>query len=558
MLLSRLAEEFYSHILAERGGSENTVIAYRATVNQLLEFLEDEGISPELDQVTTALLRKFVVHIKGTGIRNSTVARHIHGLKSFWRFIVETYDLQSNLTLALRTPRVEHRIPDILSQDECERLLEACGQSHFALHRVRDRGIVKLMMILGLRRGEVIKLRVTDYDRERMALKVVDSKNRKSRVLPLPRGVASELDAWLDMRPQCKHEHLFTSREGGKLNPRAIYRMMDRLSQKAGLGGKHLRPHMLRHTAATMALRSSRDLLATQHLLGHSDPSITRIYCHLTDDDVRRTVASNPLSWTGLGHDEAKREANGNGLVLSSEEKDWIRRTDRRLQRQIDEYDQVLDGSDSLRKRWERYWIADWCRHAFAEDWPMSLREAEDVLWEDGVADGHSMAEHVRMLNLKRALEERSSTAQVPTSVRDWLVRLQEDLAVGLHGTGDEEWLAPDDTGAQGSHAELASLSLDAPGDFTTLARAVLVYLRVASALPHGRFAALAGELLMTITVSGRRWLPVYSTAWERPAWRGATQLAIEGHPAGLLSLIVGNLGRGLETLGMLAADTDA
>jgi len=414
MLLSRLADEFYSHILAERGGSENTVIAYRATINQLLGFLEDEGISPELDQVTTAVLRKLIVHLKGTGIRNSTVARHIHALKSFWRFIVETYDLQSDPTLPLRTPRVEHRIPDILSQDECERLLAACEENHFALYRVRDRAIVKLMMILGLRRGEVIKLRVADYDRERMALKIVDSKNRKSRVLPLPSGVAVDLDAWLEMRPRCKHERVFTSREGGKLNPRAIYRMMDRLSQKAGLGDKHLRPHMLRHTAATMVLRTSRDLLATQSLLGHSDPSITRIYCHLTDDDVRRTVASNPLSWTGLDHDEAKREANANALVLSSEEQDWVRRMDRRMQQQIDEYDQALDGSDSLRKRWERHWIADWCRHAFAEEWPMSLRDAQRVLWEGEVAEGYSMTQHVQMHNLKQVLEQSNAAVQMP------------------------------------------------------------------------------------------------------------------------------------------------
>ncbi|MGD9496686.1 MAG: tyrosine-type recombinase/integrase [Armatimonadota bacterium] len=186
MLLSRLADEFYDHIVAERGGSEHTVVAYRATLNRLLEFLEAEGLDPHLDHVTTAVLRRFIVHIKGTGIRSSTVARHIHGLKSFWRFVVETYDLQSDPTLPLRTPRVEHRIPDVLSQDECERLIAACERNHFALYRVRDRAMVKLMLVLGLRRGEVIRLALADYDRAAPAAQ--DHRLQEPQVAPVVRA----------------------------------------------------------------------------------------------------------------------------------------------------------------------------------------------------------------------------------------------------------------------------------------------------------------------------------------------------------------------------------
>jgi len=535
MLLSRLADEFYDHILAERGGSENTVVAYRATINRLLEFLEAEGVEPDLDHITTAVLRRFIVHIKGTGIRGSTVARHIHGLKSFWRFIVETYDLQSDPTLPLRTPRVEHRIPDILSQKECERVIAACDQSHFSLYRVRDRAMVKLMMILGLRRGEVIRLQLSDYDRAARTLKIIDSKNRKSRLLPVPDGIARDLDAWLDARPDCEHDHLFCSRQASPLGPKAIYRMMDRLAATADLGGKHLHPHMLRHTAATMALRNSGDLLATQRLLGHSDPSVTRVYCHLIIDDVRRTVATNPLSSSGCK--AGPGQSVDGSLGLSEDERLWLEEMDDLLAARVEEYDALLDASPELGERWRRYWIADWCRSAFAEGWPMTVEQAQRVIWSGEVVPGHSVPCHLRMCNLHRALEVSANLRGIPTDLASWMAEVDERLTSGIAGASANRPFP-------NSVEQLRPASEDVPILVRGLALACAIQ-GVDQSSPT--IAVIAHMLLMRIA-SRTHALPIY----PRPCQAGPGSGLVTVPDAG--RAVLDGLGRAVDALVMLGA----
>lgn len=431
MHIPRLAEDFYEHIIAEKGGSESTVRAYGVTLRQFDEFLEDNDFPTDHEEITTAVLRKFVAHVKRTGIKNATVARHIHALKSFWRYLVETHDLQKDPTLPLKTPRVQHKIPDVLSQDECQRLLEACEKNHFSLYRVRDRAILKLMMILGLRRGEVIALRLRDYSNENSTLKIVDSKNRKSRMLPVPRGVAQDLDAWLETRPNCDHDHLFCSRQQSILSPSSLYRLMDRVTEAAGLADKNIHPHMLRHTAATMALQRSGSLAATQQLLGHSDPAVTRIYCHLTTDDVRPTVDSNPLSYSGTDDTPNENNEFSLQLQLSDEEAAHLQRMNDRLLEKRQEYDELLESSPELRKRWRRHWIADWCRHACCEDSPMSISEAQRVVWDDEVVEGHSMRAHMRMCRLKMVLEDLRPDFSIPENIAQWIAEISKELSVG-------------------------------------------------------------------------------------------------------------------------------
>lgn len=110
--------------------------------------------SIHFDQITTADLRASIASLRRDGLSAASIARHVHAIRSFWRFVVETYDLSGNAALPLRAPKPERRIPDILSEDECLRLLDATTHSHYRLDRVRDRVLLKLMLVTGLRRSE--------------------------------------------------------------------------------------------------------------------------------------------------------------------------------------------------------------------------------------------------------------------------------------------------------------------------------------------------------------------------------------------------------------------
>jgi hypothetical protein len=185
----------------------------------------------------------------------------------------------------------------VLTADECRRLIDAAGQNHFRLYRTRDRVLLKLLAIVGLRRGELVAASVADYDCDERTLVVPLSKGRKSRVIPLPPDLCADIDAWLTVRPPGKHRGLLTTRTGRPLSTTCIYRALHRAVKAAGLEGRGITPHVLRHTAATLVLRSSRDLVATSRLLGHSSVAVTGdTYCHLTHDDLRRAVNCHPLA----------------------------------------------------------------------------------------------------------------------------------------------------------------------------------------------------------------------------------------------------------------------
>jgi len=349
--------------------------------------------------------------------------------------------------------------------------------------------------VLGVRRGEVIRLALADYDRAAQTLKIIDSKNRKSRLLPVPQGIARDLDAWLHMRPECDHDHLFCSRQASPLGPKAIYRMMDRLADAADLDGKHLHPHMLRHTAATMALRNSGDLLATQHLLGHSDPSVTRVYCHLTTDDVRRTVATNPLSSSGA----TAPCGESDDWALTDEERAWIEDLDDLLAARIEEYDALLDASPELRERWRRYWIADWCRCAVPGAQQMSLRDALRIAWEDKVVEGYPMGCHLSIVRLRELLEEIAASPRLPHDLPAWLRDLHERVG----------WRTPE------PRAEVPVFLDDLLGQATTTSLCPLERAARPQAVTGGgslcaSTTAVAADILASCALSRRHALPVY------------------------------------------------
>ncbi|MGD9496687.1 MAG: tyrosine-type recombinase/integrase [Armatimonadota bacterium] len=311
----------------------------------------------------------------------------------------------------------------------------------------------------------------------------------------MPQGIARDLDAWLDTRPPCEHDRLFCSRQASPLGPKAIYRMMDRLSEAARLDGKHLHPHMLRHTAATMALRNSGDLLATQHLLGHSDPSVTRVYCHLTTADVRRTVATNPLSSSG----PTAPHSCSDDWCLTDEERAWIEELDDLLAARIEEYDALLDASSDLCECWRRYWIADWCRCAVPGTERMSLHDALRIAWEDEVVEGYSMGCHTQIVRLRDVLAEVAASPRLPHDLPAWLSDLHERMGWRRAAPRPE---VP---------ARLRDLlAHDATAAMRPLERAARLQAAVRGEAKDTSAMAIAADVLATCALSRRHALPLY------------------------------------------------
>ena len=191
-------------------------------------------------------------------------------------------------TADLRSPRRSQRLPQVLTRDEVNRLLEA--PSGTTPPTLRDRALLELMYACGLRASEVIGLHIGDVDIAGGILRA-RGKGSKERIVPVGRAALGALNAYLSRgRPPLvgarREAHLFVNQRGRGLTRQGLYKIVQGHAGRAGLDGR-MSPHTLRHTFATHLLAGGCDLRALQEMLGHADISTTQVYTHLSTDRLR-------------------------------------------------------------------------------------------------------------------------------------------------------------------------------------------------------------------------------------------------------------------------------
>jgi site-specific recombinase XerD len=296
MHISQLAAEFYLHLEAERAASPLTITSYRSDIRDFVAYLQGQGVLPEPDQVTHSLLRGYLVHLTRRGLKPATRARRIHALRSLWRFLEEAELVSDNPCRRLSIPKREKSLPAYLIPEECEALLLATGDQHYATLAARDRAALSVLVYCGLRRAELLKLQVGDVSLEERTLRVVRGKGGRSRLVPLVAPVVEALAQWLEVRPRVSHDWLFTGRDGRALRIHGLNDLFRRAAKAAGLDRPGVSLHTLRHSFATMLLHSQVDLFSLQKLLGHASIESTALYLHVDLTRLRAAVASHPMA----------------------------------------------------------------------------------------------------------------------------------------------------------------------------------------------------------------------------------------------------------------------
>jgi len=535
MLLSDLLQEFRGYLLTERAASPATVAAYTATVRRLLDFLESERTPLIFERITTAQLRRFVASLKGTGVSNATIARHVHALRSFWRFVVETYDLGNNAALPLRAPSPDHRLPRVLSAEECRQLLQAAEKNHYHLYRIRDRVLLKLLMQVGLRRSEVIAARIGDYDQSARTLTVVMSKGRKSRVVPLPGGLCADLNAWLLVRPAGHHDRLLTTRTGQPLTAKCLYRSLATLAKHAGLEHRGIGPHLLRHTAATLVLRNSGDLLATSRLLGHSSVAVTAdTYCHLSNDDVRRAVNYHPLVQPCLAEGDGYPCSSAWDLPLPEDRRDLVARAEAMAATGLAEYRGSFSDNPGLMEAAAEYCVFQAIRHNTRQYAVIPAEVVRAVAWEGRVVEGYTMAEHVRLVALKDVLMRLDNLRQ---SEQPWSLLLPEIAGRLSSGPAPapHPWLRSrlDEIG-QAVHGPLRN--------FPPVRRFAAILAGIALLEAFADDNLLLAQVGANLSLTGGESPPLFFLAWDLPLLSLTLRQASLGDASALCTLISARL----------------
>jgi integrase/recombinase XerD len=286
-----LVLDFLAYLEFERGLSRNTLEAYRSDLLQYGAWLTREDLDPlELGHPE---LSAFVSELAAGNperppAKPATLQRKVACLRSFYRHLRRVDMLTDDPTVHLRAPRQTRRLPQVLSRDEVQKLLEQpAGTEPTTL---RDRALLEVMYACGLRASEAIALEVGDLDLEAGVLRA-RGKGSKERLVPLGSAAARALLSYLGRgRPRLAGERLegrlFLNHRGQGLTRQGLYKIVQRHARTAGLEHK-MSPHTLRHTFATHLLAGGCDLRSLQEMLGHADIATTQLYTHLSADRLK-------------------------------------------------------------------------------------------------------------------------------------------------------------------------------------------------------------------------------------------------------------------------------
>jgi len=289
--------DFLYYIRTESNGSKLTVAAYERDLDDLVAFLEREGLHApaEVEHHHLEAHVRYLLRKDSRALDPSSVYRKIACIQSFFKFLSARGRIPGNPAKGLDRPKREFKIPHFLSPDQTKRLVEAPAPEHGALW-VRDRAILEVMYASGMRASEVCSVRLRDWQPQAMTLNVF-GKGQKERIVPVGVPAASALEQWIGgLRAEIvqgderKADHrLFLSVRGKPLERVALWGIVKRYAAIAGLHDVH--PHTLRHSFATDLLRNGCNLVTVQQYLGHAILTTTEIYTHV-DDRKRRVVAA--------------------------------------------------------------------------------------------------------------------------------------------------------------------------------------------------------------------------------------------------------------------------
>ena len=292
MQWASIIKGFQAYLKLERSVSANTSAAYLRDVALLESFLESELGGKSLNQVDFSDLKEFIAWIHGRGMSASSQARILSGIKTFFHFLVLEGLLSDNPTTLLESPKLSRKLPDTLSINEINSLIDALDLSK--PEGMRNKAILEMLYGCGLRVSEVVDLKISNLFLDIELVKIL-GKGNKERLVPIGSEAAKFLQIWLqEVRIHLKikpgqEDWVFLNNRGSSLSRVMVFLIIKGLATKIGLK-KTISPHTFRHSFATHLLEGGADLRAVQEMLGHESITTTEIYTHLDRDYLKSTI----------------------------------------------------------------------------------------------------------------------------------------------------------------------------------------------------------------------------------------------------------------------------
>ncbi|WP_378183490.1 tyrosine-type recombinase/integrase [Aquimarina sp. SS2-1] len=272
-------KEFVDYLFLEKKYSAHTLSAYQADLQAFIGFYEKEYGGSDILESNYSQIRSWIVHLVDSGISNRTINRKVSSLKTYYKFLLKSEQIEKNPLAKHQALKVSKKIQIPFSGQEVGNVLEELDKVQ-DFRGVRDRLIVELFYATGMRRIELVNLKLSDLDISNRQVKVLGKRN-KERYIPLVPSLLVTLNKYIGLRSgvvaDSELPFLLLTEKGVKIYETLVYRIINSYFSKASSKIKRS-PHILRHSFATHLLNEGADLNAVKELLGHSSLAATQVY----------------------------------------------------------------------------------------------------------------------------------------------------------------------------------------------------------------------------------------------------------------------------------------
>ena len=279
--------EFINYLAVERGLAQNTLESYGRDLRQFHSYLQNSQMDILRDSNRNTILN-YLNNLQNKGRAVSTISRNLAAIKSFYQYLVRERYLEKDPAANLESPKLEKKLPKILSIQEIEELLKQ--PNSLMPTGLRDKAMLELLYATGIRVSELISLNISDINLDMGYIKCF-GKGSKERIVPLGSIAAKCVQEYISkgrnkLVRTYEESALFVNHHGNRLTRQGFWKIIKKYALEANIL-KDITPHTLRHSFATHLLENGADLRSVQEMLGHADISTTQIYTHVTKNRLK-------------------------------------------------------------------------------------------------------------------------------------------------------------------------------------------------------------------------------------------------------------------------------
>lgn len=285
-------ESYKTYLILEKSLSSNSVEAYLNDINKLAKYCAEKHNIKIPDEVTYDILKDYLIFVSEIGVTNRTQARCISSIRSFFKFLVFDGKLENNPTRLLEAPKIGRKLPNILTVEEIDAMLNAVEM--YKPEGQRNKAIIEMLYSCGLRVSELIDIKLSNIN-FRMGIVKIEGKGNKERVIPMSKNAKEEVKRYLKVYrdyldiEKGYEDVLFLNKRGMSLSRVMVFNIIKHLAKRAGIK-KNVSPHTFRHSFASHLVSGGADLRAVQDMLGHESILTTEIYTHLDNHYLKDTI----------------------------------------------------------------------------------------------------------------------------------------------------------------------------------------------------------------------------------------------------------------------------